>query len=70
MSNEQNPAQLRSNLVTPDGQQPFPRLVGYGWFLVNEVKQKLNPAQVDLVDPRSDDPGWTQHVACPNKTSS
>jgi len=46
-----DPAQLRSNLVTPaDGRQPFPEIDRYAWFTVDEAKQKLNPAQVELVD--------------------
>jgi predicted NUDIX family NTP pyrophosphohydrolase len=45
-----NPAQLHSNLVSAPGRQPFAEIDRYGWFGIEEARQKLNPAQVELLD--------------------
>ena len=46
-----DPSELRSNLVSSaDGRQPFAEIDRYGWFEIEEAKQKLNPAQAELVD--------------------
>jgi len=46
-----DPTQLKSNLVTSlDGHQPFAEIDRLGWFAIEEARQKLNPAQAELVD--------------------
>jgi len=46
-----DPTQLKSNLVTaPDGRQAFAEIDRYGWFGIEEARQKLNPAQAEFVD--------------------
>ena len=46
-----DPSQLHSNaVILPGGRPSFPEIDRFGWFTLDQARQKLNPAQAAFLD--------------------